>query len=103
MSDSEQLPTDPQAAQPEDADLDDPGAGVPPDALTGLRAANESDPYGLELKGSGGVVQSDTAGAAALSAEYTADHATQTTHADPDDTLEAWSQAAKDSEEPTAI
>ncbi len=86
----EQTPTD-------DSDVTTRGGN--PARGTGLRAAHERDAYGTEVE-TAEVVHSELVGLAELSSEYTADHATQDTDAAPEETLDAWSSAREDWDEP---
>jgi hypothetical protein len=80
-----------------DVPPDPPDAAGTADAGTGLVRADESDPYGLEIKGAGDVVHSDLVGAAELSAEYTAGNAADDARTDVGEVEEAWRTAAEDS------
>src|SRR3954470_16040391 len=76
----------------------------PPDGLgvdgsgTALVAPDETDPYGLEIKGAADIVHSDLVGAAELSAEYLEGNAADDAHANVEEVDRAWHEAARDLE-----
>jgi hypothetical protein len=86
---------------------DDLVPDVPPESPDGLgidgaggtpsRRPDEDDPYGLELKGGGDLVHSDTIGAIELSAEYTAGQAATDSRTNVEEAQRAWHEAAEDS------
>jgi putative oxidoreductase len=82
-------------AEGTDAEGTDAGAVSAPggDGAPDLPAPGDD----LEVQGPGDVVQSDLVGMAALSAEYTQDHAAQATDAAPGEVEAAWEAAAEDS------